>query len=74
MSREIEVSKDIIVKYLKSSLTARGIYELLEIQNGGKELLYDHIKALYDIFGKALEKKISEFAKKYGLLVNRDWY
>ena len=23
-------------------------------------------------FGKALEKKISEFAKKYGLLVNRD--
>ena len=26
----------------------------------------------YNIFGKALEKKISEFAKKYGLLINRD--
>ena len=26
----------------------------------------------YNIFGKALEKKLSEFAKKYGLLVNID--
>lgn len=67
MGREIEVSKDIIVKYLTSSLTAQGINELLEIQNGSKELLYEHIKALYDIFGKAkddLEKELEDESKK----------
>ena len=26
----------------------------------------------YNIFGKSLEEKINKFAKKYGLLVNRD--
>ena len=66
MSKELMISKDVIIAYLGYALKATNINEIYEIQSGNKEVLYEHIKALYNIFGKAkddLEKEIKNEQK-----------
>lgn len=66
MSKELIISKDIIIAYLGHTLKATNINEIYDIQSGNKEVLYEHIKALYNIFGKAkddLEKEIKNEQK-----------
>lgn len=66
MSKELIISKDVIIAYLGHTLKAININEMYDIQSGNKEVLYEHIKALYNIFGKAkndLEKEIKDEQK-----------
>lgn len=66
MSKELIISKDVILAYLGHTLKATNINEIYDIQSGNKEVLYEHIKALYNIFGKAkndLEKEIKDEQK-----------
>ena len=67
MSKELMISKDVIFAYLGETLNANNISVMYDIQSGNKEVLYEHIKALYNIFGKAkddLEKELEDESKK----------
>lgn len=58
MSDYVYVARDMVMKILISAErpTEDGIYELLQIQTGSKEVLLEHLKAIHNIFGKAIEE------------------
>ena len=61
MSREVVISKNVIIAYLGNYIKPDNVYAMYEIKNGNKELLYEHINALYNIFGKAKDDLEKEF-------------
>ena len=58
MGRNTEIAKAIINAYIgqNGDFTAEGLFTLYEIQNGNNELLLEHVKALKNIFEKAIEE------------------
>lgn len=58
MSDYVKVSVDMLKKILNSyeEPTADTIYELYEISNGNKEVILEHLKAISNIFIKAIEE------------------
>lgn len=54
----------IVYCYLSSSLTVESINEIFEITDGNKEVISDHIKALYTIFGDAIKELKNEKVDK----------
>ena len=57
-----ELAKAIITAYLNSSgdFTPEGLLTMYEISNGNDELLLKHVKALKNIFEKAIKEIESE--------------
>lgn len=61
MLSELDVAKYMIISYLNNNINADSLSALFAIQQGDKEELLEHIKALIPIFIKAkeqLEKEI----------------
>lgn len=58
MSDYVFVARDMITKILSNHQepTAEGIYELLEIKSGSKDVLLKHMKAINNILSKAIEE------------------
>ena len=58
MGGNTEIAKAIINAYIGNNgdFSAEGLFTLYEIQNGNKELLLEHVKALKNIFEKAIEE------------------
>lgn len=58
MSDYVYVARDMVIKILSNheEPTAEGIYELLEIQSGSKDVLLKHMKAISNILSKAIEE------------------
>lgn len=58
MSDYVYVARDMVIKILSNheEPTAESFYELFEIQTGSKEELLKHLKAIYNIFGKAIDE------------------
>lgn len=58
MSDYIYVARDMVIKILSNHQepTPEGLYELLEIQSGSKEVLLKHMKAINNILSKAIEE------------------
>lgn len=58
MSKELEASKRMVELILKNEgfPTADGIYDLFEIHNGNKKVLFEHIRAINKITGIALKE------------------
>ena len=54
----VKTAISLIIKILQNNdnPTREAIYELLEIQNGNKDVLIEHIKAIKNIMNKALEE------------------
>lgn len=53
----VESAKSIILSILQNGRTTiDAIYSIFEIQNGNKEELKEHIKAIKNIMSKALEE------------------
>lgn len=53
--RELELSKEIITSYLNKNITLYGLNDLYEINDGNEKLLLEHLKALVNIFQKAID-------------------
>ena len=51
-----EVAKAIILAYLEIGMTPDGLYSIYEIRDDNNELLLEHVKALKNIFEKAIEE------------------
>jgi len=51
-----EIAKAVIVSYLGTGLSARGLSTIYEINMGNNELLLEHVKALKNIFEKAIKE------------------
>ena len=61
MLSELDVAKHMIISYLNNNINADSLSALFAIQQGDKEELLEHIKALIPIFIKAknqLEKEM----------------
>lgn len=61
MLSELEVAKNMIVSYLNNNINRDSLSALFAIQQGDKEELLEHIKALIPIFIEAknqLEKEM----------------
>ena len=56
MGRNTDIAKHIILANLNGSLTLESVSTMYEIANGNNEILLDHIKALKNIFEKAIEE------------------
>ena len=58
MSDYVFVARDMVIKILSNHQepTPEGLYELLEIQSGSKEVLLKHMKAINNILSKAIEE------------------
>lgn len=58
MSKELKVATDMICKILSNynEPTFEGFREIYDIRKGDKELLLNHLRAIYNIFGKAIEQ------------------
>ena len=58
MSDYVLVARDMIIKILSNydEPTIDGLHDLFEIQTGSKQVLIEHLKAIHNIFGKALEE------------------
>ena len=54
----VKTAISLIIKILQNNdnPTREAIYDLLEIQNGNKDVLIEHIKAIKNIMNKALEE------------------
>ena len=60
-----ELAKAIICAYLNQNgdFTPEGLFTIYEIHNGNDEILLEHVKALKNIFEKAIEEIESEKQK-----------
>ena len=61
MLNELDVAKHMIISYLNNNINADSLSALFAIQQGDKEELLEHIKALIPIFIEAknqLEKEM----------------
>ena len=56
MERNKEIAKHIILANLNGSLTLESVSAMYEIANGNDDILLDHVKALKNIFEKAIEE------------------
>ena len=56
MLNELDVAKHMIISYLNNNINADSLSALFAIQQGDKEELLEHIKALIPIFIKAKEQ------------------
>ena len=56
MLNELDVAKYMIISYLNNNINADSLSALFAIQQGDKEELLEHIKALIPIFIKAKEQ------------------
>lgn len=58
MNKELKIATDMICKILNNynEPTFEGFREIFDIRKGNKELLLKHLKAIYNIFGKAIEQ------------------
>ncbi len=56
MLSELDVAKHMIISYLNNNVNGDSLSALFEIQQGDKEELLEHIKALIPIFIKAKEQ------------------
>ena len=56
MLNELDVAKRMIISYLNDNVNADSLSALFAIQQGDKEELLEHIKALIPIFIKAKEQ------------------
>lgn len=59
---ELEVAKDIIKSYIGRGQAYEGLYDIMEINSGNKEVLVEHINAVIGIFQKA-KKQLEEETK-----------
>lgn len=66
MSREIELSKEIICAFLNKNISKENIIALYNIKSGDINELYGHIDALASIFTKAKEQ-----LEKEGVVQNK---
>ena len=61
MLSELDVAKYMIISYLNNNINADSLSALFAIQQGDKEELLEHIKAILSIFSEAkkqLEKEM----------------
>lgn len=58
MSNELKTSINLLCYILGGNHepTIDAIADLYEIQNGNKKIILEHLKAIYKIFGKAIEE------------------
>lgn len=56
MLSELDVAKHMIISYLNNNINGDSLSALFAIQQGDKEELLEHIKALIPIFIKAKEQ------------------
>ena len=58
MNKYVEISKKFVCTILSNNAepTTDGLAEILEIRMGNEELLLEHIKAINNIFNKAIEE------------------
>ena len=56
---KLEVAKDIIKSYIGSGQTYEGLYDIMEINSGNKEVLFEHINIIISIFQDA-KKQLEE--------------
>lgn len=56
MLNELDVAKYMIISYLNTNINGDSLSALFAIQQGDKEELLEHIKALIPIFIKAKEQ------------------
>lgn len=56
MLSELDVAKHMIISYLNNNVNADSLSALFAIQQGDKEELLEHIKALIPIFIEAKEQ------------------
>ena len=56
MLNELDVAKHMIISYLNNNINADSLSALFAIQQGDKEELLEHIKALIPIFIEAKEQ------------------
>ena len=56
MLNELDVAKYMIISYLNNNINVDSLSALFAIQQGDKEELLEHIKALIPIFIKAKEQ------------------
>lgn len=54
--KELQLAKEIIVTFLEKNITPDGLYDVYEIKHGNKDILMQHLKALYGIFQKAIKQ------------------
>ena len=59
-----DVAKGVILAYLETGYNAPSFYEMYEINNGNDEILLEHIKALHNIFGKAIKEMEDQNGKE----------
>lgn len=62
MSNDLKTSINILQKILgaTSEPTFDSLADLFEVKNGNKEIILEHLKALYSIFGKAIKELENE--------------
>ena len=51
-----EIAKAVIVSYLGRGLSGEGLATIYEINKGNNEVLLEHVKALKNIFERAIEE------------------
>ena len=56
MQKNKEIAKSMILSYLGSKLSLETVAVSYEISKGNDELLLEHVKALKNIFEKAIEE------------------
>lgn len=56
---ELEVAKNIIITYIGKGQTHDGLYDIMEINSGNKEVLLEHINTIISIFQDA-KKQLEE--------------
>lgn len=54
--RNKEIAKAVITSYLSNKLSFESLGTVYEIQNGDDELLLEHVKALKNIFERAIKE------------------
>ena len=58
ISNELKTSLHFLISILEngSQITPEGINALLEVKRGNKRVIKEHLKAIYNIIGKALKE------------------
>ena len=63
-SKEVSITKEMIINYLNTDINIESLNDIFEISAGNKDVLKSHIKALINIFTKALEEIENEDSKE----------